>query len=234
MLSLLAAVAVELRKAGSACDVILIIDEVNRADIARVFGELLYALEYRDAPVRTPYSVDGDASMTLPSNLAIVGTMNTADRSIALIDYALRRRFTFITLEPDRAVIESAGWKGSADLRAARLLFDTIATLFSTADNNASLAVGHSYFLPSGEASSEDESLAFLARRFAYEVVPLLTEYAAEGLIDASRLAAVLRTVGIDGDVQKQDFVEQSLRAWLATDQSSPTTLVDGQQPDGE
>lgn len=215
VLSFLAAVAVELRTAGSMCDVILIVDELNRADIARVFGELLYALEYRDAPVRTPYTVDGNAAMTLPSNLVLLGTMNTADRSIALIDYALRRRFTFITLEPDAAVIDRAAWQGTADHQAARHLFDAVSKLFTAADNNAALAVGHSYFLPSGDASTEAGSLSSVARRFAYEVVPLLNEYAAEGLVDAAKLSSMLSEVGIDGGQNRQDAVEEAVLAWL-------------------
>lgn len=226
VLSLLAAVAVELREAGSDCDVILIVDEVNRADLARVFGELLYALEYRDAPVRTPYSVDGDASMTLPSNLILVGTMNTADRSIALIDYALRRRFTFIALEPDGTVINGAAWVGSADRDAARHLFDAVSGLFTAADNNAALAVGHSYFLPSGDAVTEAESLSAVARRFAYEVVPLLEEYAAEGLVDAVKLTAMLSTVGVNETADKQETVEGALLAWLTTVGSKETELA--------
>ncbi len=220
VLSFLAAVAVELRAAGSSCDVILIVDEVNRADIARVFGELLYALEYRDAPVRTPYTVDGSASMTLPSNLILLGTMNTADRSIALIDYALRRRFTFITLEPDASIIDGAPWHGAADSAAARHLFEAVSGLFTTADNNAALAVGHSYFLPSGDATNETESLKLIARRFAYEVAPLLTEYAAEGLVDGAKLASVLSTIGVDGDTGNQDSVERALLDWLVARES--------------
>ncbi|MET3564709.1 5-methylcytosine-specific restriction protein B [Leifsonia sp. 563] len=215
VLSFLAAVAVELRESGSDCDVILIVDEVNRADIARVFGELLYALEYRDSPVRTPYTVDGDASMTLPSNLILLGTMNTADRSIALIDYALRRRFTFIDLEPDGAVIDNAAWRGTTDRDAARHLFDAVSGLFTPADNNVALAVGHSYFLPSGDAVTEADSLSSVARRFAYEVVPLLNEYAAEGLVDATKLASALSTVGVVGNTDKQEAVEDALLLWL-------------------
>lgn len=218
ILSLLSAVAAELRAMGSSCDVILIIDEVNRADIARVFGELLYALEYRDAPVRTPYAVDGDASMTIPSNLVLLGTMNTADRSIALIDYALRRRFTFITLEPDASVIRNASWAGAADRDAALRLFEEVSRLFDVANKNASLAVGHSYFLPSGSMATEAESLNALARRFAYEVVPLLSEYAAEGLVDSTALNSMLGTIGISDPSAAQDAVEAKLTAWLTRD----------------
>ncbi|AZL10089.1 McrB family protein [Brevibacterium aurantiacum] len=218
VLSMLSAVAAELQAIGSDADVVLIIDEINRADIARVFGELLYALEYRDAPIHTPYSVGGDASMTIPSNLTLLGTMNTADRSIALIDYALRRRFSFISLEPDASIIENAGWVGTGDRDTALHLFDAVSTLFSEEDNNSALAVGHSYFLPSGDMQNEAESLVALARRFAYEIVPLLREYASEGLVGSEKLNSVLNSVGINSDATKQDLVEAELYSWLTTD----------------
>jgi len=79
---------------------VMVIDEINRANLPRVLGELLYLLEYRDEWTQTQYRpVDG---FTLPSNLWIIGTMNTADRSIALIDAAMRRRFHFVPFFPDR------------------------------------------------------------------------------------------------------------------------------------
>ena len=215
VLSFLSAVAIELRELDSDCIVALVVDEMNRADIARVFGELLYALEYRDEPVSTPYALEGDASITLPSNLLILGTINTADRSIALIDYALRRRFTFITLEPDASVIDAADWVGTSDREGARRLFDAVDLLFSRSSENLTLAIGHSYFLPSGSPSTEEESLSTLARRFAYEVVPLLKEYAAEGLVDEATLAATLGAFGIDVDQDGQGTVEQAVLSSL-------------------
>ena len=78
---------------------VLIIDEINRANLAKVFGELYFLLEYRDAPVLTQYS--RDEPFELPKNVYLIGTMNTADRSIALVDAALRRRFAFRRLAPD-------------------------------------------------------------------------------------------------------------------------------------
>ncbi|MHA4774585.1 DUF4357 domain-containing protein [Streptomyces sp. MSC1_001] len=75
----------------------LIIDEINRANLAKVFGELYFLLEYRDKGVQLPYSGDDFA---LPPNLFVIGTMNTADRSIALVDAAMRRRFAFVELSP--------------------------------------------------------------------------------------------------------------------------------------
>ena len=82
---------------------VLVIDEINRGNIAKVFGELYFLLEYRDESVSLLYS---DDSFTLPKNLWIIGTMNTADRSIALLDTALRRRFHFVPFFPDEAPIE--------------------------------------------------------------------------------------------------------------------------------
>lgn len=76
---------------------VLVIDEINRADLARVFGELMYLLEYRDRDV--PLAVSGE-TFRIPSNVRLLGTMNTADRSIALVDHALRRRFAFLALNP--------------------------------------------------------------------------------------------------------------------------------------
>ncbi len=83
---------------------IMIIDEINRANLPKVLGELLYLLEYRDEKVQTLYRPDD--GFALPPNLWFIGTMNTADRSIALVDAALRRRFHFVPFFPDRWPIE--------------------------------------------------------------------------------------------------------------------------------
>ena len=82
---------------------VLIIDEINRANLSRVFGELMYLLEYRDRDV--PLSSGGN--LKIPNNVRIIGTMNTADRSIALVDHALRRRFAFLSLYPRFDILES-------------------------------------------------------------------------------------------------------------------------------
>jgi len=82
---------------------VLIIDEINRANLSRVLGELMYLLEYRDQQVRL--AVSGD-SFSIPANVRLIGTMNTADRSIALVDHALRRRFAFIRLAPRWGIVE--------------------------------------------------------------------------------------------------------------------------------
>lgn len=81
---------------------VLIIDEINRANLARVFGELMYLLEYRGKGI--PLASDGNV-FSIPENVRIIGTMNTADRSIALVDNALRRRFAFLRLQPEYGIL---------------------------------------------------------------------------------------------------------------------------------
>ena len=90
------------RDAQTPC--VLIIDEINRANLSRVFGELMYLLEYRDKAI--PLAVGGE-KFNIPANVYLIGTMNTADRSIALVDHALRRRFAFIHLPPDYEVLKA-------------------------------------------------------------------------------------------------------------------------------
>ena len=90
--------AAEAARAESEAKHFLVIDEINRGNLAKVFGELYFLLEYRERKMRLQYS---DTPLSLPDNLYIIGTMNTADRSIALVDLALRRRFHFVDFHPD-------------------------------------------------------------------------------------------------------------------------------------
>ncbi|MCG5061063.1 MAG: AAA family ATPase [Limnoraphis sp. WC205] len=94
----------EFCKKAESCEgtCVLIIDEINRANLSQVFGELMYLLEYRDEKICLAGS---NEPFKIPSNVYIIGTMNTADRSIALVDHALRRRFSFITLSPNYDIL---------------------------------------------------------------------------------------------------------------------------------
>ena len=159
---------------------ILIIDEINRANVAAVLGEMIYALEYRGQPVRLQYR-DGEAATFLPENLHVIGTMNTADRSIGHIDYAVRRRFAFVPLLPESSVVERFHEdQRLRDLSLAK--FGAVAALFHgdtallTADYRAEdVQPGHSYFL----ARDPDD----LHQRMKYQVGPLLREYVADGVL---------------------------------------------------
>lgn len=127
---------------------VLIIDEINRGNLPRVFGELLYLLEYREQSVRLPYS---RRSFRLPANLYLIGTMNAADRSVALVDQALRRRFSFLEMAPDVRVL--AGWLRAHPPASGPGFAETVLRVFERL--NASLRddagpacqVGHSYFM---------------------------------------------------------------------------------------
>ncbi|HHX47579.1 MAG TPA: AAA domain-containing protein [Brevibacterium sp.] len=92
--------AVDVAKENPHSAYFLIIDEINRGNLAKIFGELYFLLEYRDQQVDLLYATDDDVGFTLPKNVFIIGTMNTADRSIALVDGAMRRRFAFVPLHP--------------------------------------------------------------------------------------------------------------------------------------
>ena len=156
----------------------LIIDEINRGNLAAVFGELYFLLEYRGENMQLQYS---DAAFSLPKNLFIIGTMNTADRSIALVDLALRRRFYFVEFYPDKEPVKGVlrRW-----LRAMAPDMEGVADVVD--DANAKLAdyphiaIGPSYFMREGLTEEGFE------RIWNHSIRP----YLAEGLFnDPNRLA---------------------------------------------
>ncbi|MGD9714957.1 MAG: McrB family protein, partial [Thermomicrobiales bacterium] len=136
---------------------VLLIDEINRGNLSRIFGELMYALEYRKEPVRLQYpNMLGVASadhLTIPTNLYLIGTMNSTDRSLAMLDYALRRRFYFWKLMPvddgQAPVLEK--WLRSEKFDPT--LVDDVIRRFVAINalviENLSpeFAIGHSYFM---------------------------------------------------------------------------------------
>jgi MoxR-like ATPase len=147
---------------------ILLIDELNRANVSKVFGELLFLLEYRDEEIRLQYS---DALFSLPANLQIIATMNTADRSVGLVDTALRRRFHFVPFFPDKPPIDSLlrRWLNDKQPELAWVADVVERANLKLADRNA--FIGPSHFLK--EQLTED------LVRLAWEnsVLPFLEEY---------------------------------------------------------
>ena len=230
--SLMASVGQELHALGSVVEPVLILDEINRGDIANIFGELLYALEYRDEAVATPYTVDGHASITVPASLALIGTMNTADRSIAVIDYALRRRFVFLDLPASPAPIAAhVGYPTDPAKRAALHLFQlTDDALTAT---SAGLRVGPSYYLVGG--ADEADCLGRLAARYVYEVLPLLREYALEGELEDTNLSALTASLGLDQDLTQRAAVA-TLTATLTriAHPPTPTAAASGGETEAE
>lgn len=167
---------------------ILIVDEINRGNVAKVFGELYFLLEYREELISLQYSRE---RFGLPSNLWIIGTMNTADRSIALIDAALRRRFYFIPFFPDQPLLRGLlrrwlsfhqprmTWLADLVDEANRRLGDTHG------------AIGPSYFL------RRDLDEDWLRRIWKHSVMPYLEERLVgdEGRLEDFDLGALMRAV---------------------------------------
>lgn len=154
-----------------------IIDEINRGDLNKIFGEAFLLLEKdkRGTEVQLLYS---QQKFTIPSNVRIIGMMNTADRSIALIDHALRRRFASIEMEP---AFDTVAFKAAvADAPSPRLkaLCSVMSALNLAIGDDSSLGkgyrIGHSYFCPADMAELTDERLRAIVD---FEIVPLLEEY---------------------------------------------------------
>jgi hypothetical protein len=182
---------------------VLIIDEINRGNLPRVFGELLYLLEYRDQAVGLPYSRRG---FRLPANLYLLGTMNAADRSVALVDQALRRRFSFLEMPPDAGVL--ASWLRSHPPAAGPVFAGTVVALFERLnarlrdDLGPHCQVGHSYFMV------PDLDEARLRVVWRHQVAPLLDEYFAGRAQQTSgyELDTLLRD-GPDGGSRRKPHV---------------------------
>jgi len=156
---------------------LLIIDEINRGDLGKVLGEAIYLFEPAEVggtnarTVRLPHPIDGKNELQLPDSLYILATMNTADRNIAAMDLAIRRRFAFLTLPPNRDVVVRES------LPLAVQVFDWIADVFveHAPDETLQLLPGHAYFLARNESELRD--------RRRYEVIPLLDEYLHQGFL---------------------------------------------------
>ncbi len=148
---------------------VLIIDEINRANLNSVLGELIYALEYRGKTVNSMYKTEEGYSITIPHNLYVIGTMNTADRSVSHLDYAIRRRFTFIPVLANDEVIANVKSKNVFN-NVRNIVKDNISPEFNIDD----IQIGHSYFLVEGKD---------LYYKTKYEIIPLLKEYINDGIL---------------------------------------------------
>lgn len=168
--------------------VVLIIDEINRGNVSKIFGELITLLESdkrsngnHPIKVMLPYT---KGEFGVPSNLYIIGTMNTTDRSTGTLDYALRRRFAFVTLKSQDSVIKKYySDAGNDELGSVAVaLFDDIKKFIENPKHLCGdmsiddLMVGHSYFM----AESKDE----LHDKVEYEILPLINEYINDGILN--------------------------------------------------
>ena len=187
---------------------VFMIDEINRAPLSSVLGELIYGLEYRGRPVSTPYKIDHADFFMVPDNVYIIGTMNTADRSIGTIDYAVRRRFAFLPVYPNKGCIKDS-WGSDKAGKKAEEYYEKVQKLFQpTANggfckdgvNGEDIAIGHTYFLgPKSGFGTEKEMFDYLEFRMNYQVKPILEEYVKDGLLDESLL----------GELEKENWLAE-------------------------
>ena len=169
----------ENRKAQEYC---IIIDEINRGNLSKVFGELMMLIESdkrkKEWSLKLTYSPNED--FYIPKNLYIIGTMNTADRSLTMIDYALRRRFSFITLEPafenkklENYLINDEGIDDEFATRITQMYVQLNQFIIDTFKND-NFVIGHSYFVNQLDRDKLESSYNEIVQ---YEIKPLLEEY---------------------------------------------------------
>ena len=147
----------------------LVIDEINRGNIAKVFGELYFLLEYRDQEMRLQYS---DKDFSLPENLYIIGTMNTADRSIALVDLALRRRFSFFEFHPNEPPVKGLLGRWLDENEPDMAWIADVVDRANEKLENREAAIGPSYFIP--KTGELDEKR--VERIWEHDVLPYVEE----------------------------------------------------------
>lgn len=190
---------------------ILVIDEINRANLSTVLGELIYALEYRGKGLDSIYEVEGEQKILLPENLYIIGTMNTADRSVGHIDYAIRRRFAFVDVLPVNLESElKDDFKTDIFSKATSLFIENYDSSIDYSDENVVMKkseymtadfdpkdvwLGHSYFIQHYEKNEKGEDVkekpVEFSFRIKYEIKPILEEYIKDGILKESARSVI-------------------------------------------
>jgi len=177
----------------------LIIDEINRGNLSKIFGELMMLIEHdkrsKNYSLRLTYAEDDEETFYVPENLYLIGTMNTADRSLAIVDYALRRRFAFIKLEPvlDKSFTDFLMNRGISEnlagfiSNAVRKVNDKI-----VADSNLGdgFQIGHSYFCSFDPEKNEKE---WYDEILNFEIKPLLEEIWFDNLDNVESMIKILK-----------------------------------------
>ncbi len=189
---------------------VLIIDEINRGNVSKIFGELITLLEADKRggeenciPAQLSYSKQ---PFSVPSNLYIIGTMNTTDRSVGTIDYAVRRRFAFVTLDSSWDIVASTYADNEKKKKAQELFIAVQNYIKKTAVDMdvEDLMVGHSYFMNNGQE---------LNQRWEFEILPLLNEYYKDGICSKSPLDNIRKKSDTNAD--KKLYMEKFINEYL-------------------
>jgi hypothetical protein len=201
---------------------VLIIDEINRGILGRIFGELIMTLEYRDLAVRLSGQ---DERISIPNNMYLIGTMNTADRNISLVDHALRRRFLIVECLPDKTLLEEY-LKSHFDSNIQSVsivsnIFEAVQEAFyrdglkeyerdSRGYSLGDYAIGHTYFMV--------QNLESLWISLRYQIIPLMEEYRKEGILTdelLKRTADHIRRLNLN--LNQNDANAKWLENWCLT-----------------
>lgn len=214
----------------------LIIDEINRGDISRIFGELIMLIEVgkRNKDIVLPIS---GKSFRVPENVYIIGTMNTADRSIALLDVALRRRFGFIELMPDYSLLENVNFEG---LPLDKWLKEVNKEIINNIGKDArNLQIGHSYFLENEKPIMDiykfkdivKEDIIPLIEEYCYGDYDLMANILGQGIVDAKN-QRIRHELFDSSDIS--NFVNALLQPWpdLKTFIDDIEESIDGEDDD--
>ena len=192
---------------------VLIIDEINRGNIAKIFGELITLIEeskrlgkYDETTITLPYSKE---EFGVPNNLYIIGTMNTADRSIALLDIALRRRFAFAEMMPDSSHdLISADIEGVNCQRLLAAMNERIRFLLDREHQ-----IGHTYFMRVKDRDMGVKDMDSLAKTFRNKIIPLLQEYFYDNWEKIDLVLnknGFVHTIQIPEDLRKSELVDSN------------------------
>jgi 5-methylcytosine-specific restriction protein B len=181
---------------------VFIIDEINRGNLSKVFGELMMLIESdkrtSDFAIPLSYTMDPSTTFYVPPNVHIIGTMNTADRSLSMVDYALRRRFAFVELEScfQSPVFAGKLMAAGASAELVAQIRQRMSTLNQSIVNDESnlgkgYQIGHSFFVPSNAQVADEQ---WMKQIMMFEIKPLIEEYYCDD--PAGRQAAMQTILG--------------------------------------
>ncbi|MCY3631188.1 MAG: AAA family ATPase [bacterium] len=167
--------AIEAANSDDSRNVLIVVDEINRGDVARIFGEFITFVEHDKRNVEFITAQNRDQLRTVPKNLFLLGTMNTADKSINLLDTALRRRFTFLQCAPDPGVFESSP-ELLAEVEGVQLsaLLVAINRRLAAQNIEPDRQIGHAMLGISMDSSDPEQELR---DRLCYDILPLVSDY---------------------------------------------------------
>ena len=214
--------------------VLLVIDEINRGDVARIFGELITYIERTKRGEEFSLSQDPKKKYSIPEELYFLGTMNTADKSVSLLDVALRRRFAFVDFSPDPSVFKQPEWLEEVEGLSLPNLLSTLNDSLRKHGVESDRSIGHALLLIK---SDSPDPLSELRERFELDIVPLLMEYA---YLDRERVGQILPgLVDRDGKalpgLTDEEFLASLGMAVSTSDDTQPAadaTAVDSESGD--